>query len=79
VIGWAAATGGIRIEPLILFLIIFLWTPPHFSSLSLTRTEDYARVGVPMPPVAGGSATTAWHILAYSVLLVPASVLPWCR
>ena len=76
VIGWAAATGAIGLEPLILFLIIFLWTPPHFWALSLTRTDDYARAGVPMLPVVGGSATTAWQILAYSVLLVPTSVLP---
>jgi protoheme IX farnesyltransferase len=76
VIGWAAATGAIGIEPLILFLIIFLWTPPHFWALSLTRTDDYARAGVPMLPVVAGSARTAWQILAYSVLLVPTSVLP---
>jgi protoheme IX farnesyltransferase len=77
VIGWAAATGAIGLEPLILFLIIFLWTPPHFWALSLTRTDDYARAGVPMLPVVAGSATTAWQILAYSALLVPASVLPF--
>jgi protoheme IX farnesyltransferase len=76
VIGWAAATGAIGLEPLILFLIIFLWTPPHFWALAITRTDDYARAGVPMLPVVGGSATTAWHILAYSVLLLPMSVLP---
>jgi heme o synthase len=76
VIGWAAATGGIGLEPLILFLIIFLWTPPHFWALSLTRTDDYARAGVPMLPVVCGGATTAWQILTYSVLLVPTSVLP---
>jgi protoheme IX farnesyltransferase len=76
VIGWAAATGTIGLEPLILFLIIFLWTPPHFWALSLTRTDDYARAGVPMLPVVGGSATTAWQILTYSVLLVATSVLP---
>ena len=70
VIGWAAATGAIGLEPLILFLIIFLWTPPHFWALSLTRTDEYARAGVPMLPVVGGGAATAWHILAYSVLLV---------
>ena len=76
VIGWAAATGAIGLEPLILFLIIFLWTPPHFWALSLTRTGDYARAAVPMLPVVRGGATTARQILAYSVLLVPASVLP---
>jgi protoheme IX farnesyltransferase len=76
VIGWAAATGTIGLEPLILFLIIFLWTPPHFWALSLTRTDDYARAGVPMLPVVGGSAKTVRQILTYSALLVPASVLP---
>src|SRR4029077_4505743 len=58
VIGWAAATGAIGLEPLILFLIVFLWTPPHFWALSLTRTGDYARAGVPMLPVVGGGAPT---------------------
>jgi protoheme IX farnesyltransferase len=77
VIGWATATGAVGLEPLVLFLIIFLWTPPHFWALSLTRTDDYARAGVPMLPVVGGAATTAWHILAYSALLVPTSMLPW--
>jgi heme o synthase len=76
VIGWAAATGAIGLEPLILFLIIFLWTPPHFWALSLTRTDDYARAAVPMLPVVDGNATTAGRILAYSLLLVPTSVLP---
>jgi hypothetical protein len=55
VIGWAAATGAIGLEPLILFLIVFLWTPPHFWALSLTRTDDYARAGVPMLPVVRGA------------------------
>jgi protoheme IX farnesyltransferase len=77
VIGWAAATGTVGLEPLILFLIIFLWTPPHFWALSLTRTDDYARAGVPMLPVVSGSAKTAWQVLFYSVLLVPTSVLPY--
>jgi len=76
VIGWAASTGAIGLEPLVLFLIIFLWTPPHFWALSLTRTDDYARAGVPMLPVVSGSAATAWQILVYSVLLLPTSVLP---
>jgi protoheme IX farnesyltransferase len=76
VIGWAASTGAVGLEPLILFLIIFLWTPPHFWALSLTRTDEYARAGVPMLPVVIGGATTAWQILAYSALLVPTSMLP---
>ena len=77
VIGWAAATGEIGPEPLILFLIIFLWTPPHFWALSLNRADEYARAGVPMLPVVAGRAATTRQILIYSVLLVPVSVLPW--
>jgi protoheme IX farnesyltransferase len=77
VIGWAAATGDIGLEPLILFLIIFLWTPPHFWALSLNRADEYARAGVPMLPVVAGRAATTRQILAYSVALLPASMLPW--
>jgi heme o synthase len=77
VIGWAAATGDIALEPCILFLIIFLWTPPHFWALSLNRADEYARAGVPMLPVLAGRAETKLQILIYSVLLVPISVLPW--
>jgi heme o synthase len=77
VIGWAAATGGVALEPLTLFLIIFLWTPPHFWALALNRAGDYARAGVPMLPVVAGQAATARHILIYSSLLVLASGLPW--
>src|SRR6516162_6097851 len=77
VIGWAAATGEIGLEPLILFLIIFLWTPPHFWALSLNRSDDYARAGVPMLPVVAGRTATTRQILAYSILLVLASELPW--
>src|ERR1700749_317977 len=77
VIGWAAATGGIDCEPLALFLIIFLWTPPHFWALALNRTDDYARAGVPMLPVVAGRAATTRQILIYSGLLVLASELPW--
>jgi len=77
VIGWTAATGEIGIEPFTLFLIIFLWTPPHFWALSLNRAEEYARAGVPMLPVAAGRAATTRQILIYSVLLVPVSLLPW--
>jgi protoheme IX farnesyltransferase len=77
VIGWAAATGGIALEPVILFLIIFLWTPPHFWALSLNRADDYARVGVPMLPVVAGRATTTRQIMLYSVLLSVISLLPW--
>src|SRR5882724_4728421 len=77
VIGWAAATGGVGLEPLALFLIIFLWTPPHFWSLALNRIDDYARAGVPMLPVVAGRAATTRQILIYSALLVLASELPW--
>src|SRR6187397_1281385 len=77
VIGWVAATGDIGLEPLILFLIIFLWTPPHFWALSLARAHEYARAGVPMLPVVAGRATTARHILIYSIALLPVSLLPW--
>jgi heme o synthase len=77
VIGWAAATGDIGLEPLVLFLIIFLWTPPHFWALSLNRAEEYARAGVPMLPVVAGRAATTRQILIYSVLLLPISLLPW--
>jgi heme o synthase len=77
VIGWAAATGEIGLEPLILFLIVFLWTPPHFWALSLNRSDEYARAGVPMLPVVAGRAATTRQILIYSVVLVPISLVPW--
>jgi heme o synthase len=77
VIGWAAATGEIGLEPLLLFLIIFLWTPPHFWALSLNCTSEYARARIPMLPVVAGRAATTRQILVYSALLVPASALPW--
>jgi protoheme IX farnesyltransferase len=77
VIGWAAATGDVGLQPLALFLIIFLWTPPHFWALALNRTDDYARAGVPMLPVVAGRAATTRQILIYSGPLVLASELPW--
>ena len=77
VIGWAAATGDIGLQPLVLFLIILLWTPPHFWALALNRCDDYARAGVPMLPVVAGRAATTRQILVYSALLAAASVLPW--
>src|SRR5712671_365966 len=77
VIGWTAATGEVGLEPLLLFLIIFLWTPPHFWALALNRADDYARAGVPMLPVVAGRAATTRHILVYSGLMVVASELPW--
>ena len=77
VIGWVAGTGEVGLEPLTLFLIIFLWTPPHFWALALNRADDYARAGVPMLPVVAGRAATTRQILIYSFLLVLASELPW--
>jgi protoheme IX farnesyltransferase len=77
VIGWTAATGDIGLEPLVLFLIVLLWTPPHFWSLSLNRTDDYARAGVPMLPVVAGTAETTRQILVYGSALAPVSLLPW--
>src|SRR5882672_9193643 len=79
VIGWMAATGEVGLEPLVLFLIIFLWTPPHFWALSLNRSSDYARAGVPMLPVVAGRVATTRQILVYSALLVPMSLLPWVQ
>src|ERR1700751_2853074 len=77
VIGWVAATGEIALEPLILLLIVFLWTPPHFWALALNRADEYARAGVPMLPVVAGRAETTRQILIYSILLFPVSLLPW--
>jgi hypothetical protein len=71
----AAATGDIGFEPVILFLIIFLWTPPHFWALALNRSDEYTRAGVPMLPVVAGRAATVQQIRC--VLLVPVSLLPW--
>jgi protoheme IX farnesyltransferase len=76
-IGWAAATGGIGVESIVLFLIIFFWTPPHFWALSLWRAGDYARAGVPMLPVVAGAAETRRQILIYSLVLAPLGVVPW--
>jgi protoheme IX farnesyltransferase len=76
VIGWAVATSQVGLEPLALFLIIFLWTPPHFWALALNRADDYARAGVPMLPVVAGRTATTRQVLIYSGLLVLASELP---
>jgi len=76
-IGWAAATGGLAIEPCLLFLIIFLWTPPHFWALSLVRTDEYARARVPMLPVVSGPEETRRQILLYSIVLMPVGAAPW--
>ena len=75
-IGWAAATGSISVESIVLFLVIFMWTPPHFWALSLYRMRDYARVGVPMLPVVAGVDETKRQILIYSLILAPIGLLP---
>jgi heme o synthase len=76
-VGWAAATGGLTLDALYPFAIVFLWTPPHFWALSLLIKDDYARTGVPMLPVVKGDAVTRRQILIYSVLLTAFTVLPW--
>jgi protoheme IX farnesyltransferase len=75
-IGWAAATGTVSLQSFVLFLIIFLWTPPHFWALALLRVRDYERAGVPMLPVVRGEAETRRQILIYSLILAPVGVLP---
>lgn len=75
-IGWAAVTGTISIESVILFLIIFFWTPPHFWALALYRSRDYERVGVPMLPVVAGGDETRRQILIYTALLAPLGMAP---
>jgi len=77
IIGWAAVTGGVAVEPIVLFLIIFFWTPPHFWALSLYRAEDYARAGIPMLPVVAGEAETRRQIVRYTLILAPLGVAPW--
>lgn len=77
VIGWAAASGSIAFEPIVMFLIIFVWTPPHFWALALLRADEYARVGIPMLPVVAGDAETRRQIVLYSYLLAPVGVSPW--
>jgi protoheme IX farnesyltransferase len=77
VIGWAAVTGHIGVLPVLLFLMVFLWTPPHFWSLSLYACKDYGRAGVPMLPVVRGARHTRQQIFLYTILLAISSVLPW--
>jgi protoheme IX farnesyltransferase len=77
VIGWMAVTGHISLLPLLLFAIVFCWTPPHFWSLSLWAHDDYRRAGVPMLPVVAGAKATRRHIFGYALVLVPLSLLPW--
>ena len=77
VLGWAAITGEVSADALLLFLIIFAWTPPHFWALALYRREEYARVGIPMLPVTHGVDFTRLHILFYTVLLMAVTALPF--
>jgi protoheme IX farnesyltransferase len=77
VLGWAAMTGDVTLEPMILALIIFLWTPPHFWALALYRVEDYRRAGLPMLPVTHGSEFTRLQVLLYTVVLFAATLLPF--
>ena len=77
VLGWAAVTGQVPTEALLLFLIIFAWTPPHFWSLALYRTQDYARAGVPMLPVTHGAHYTRLQVLLYTFILLGATLLPY--
>jgi protoheme IX farnesyltransferase len=76
IVAWAAVTGEVTLLPVLMFAIIFLWTPPHFWALALYRTADYDRVGVPMLPVVSGRRSTLHQILAYTVVLVLVSLLP---
>jgi heme o synthase len=77
VVAWVAATGSLSVEPLLLFLIIFFWTPPHFWALALFRNDDYARAGVPMLPVVAGPDATRLQILLYTIVLVAVAFAPW--
>ena len=77
VLGWAAVTGDVAPEALLLFLIIFAWTPPHFWALALYRAEEYARAGVPMLPVTHGKRYTQLHVLLYTLILFAISLMPF--
>lgn len=77
VVAWAAATGSLSAEPILLFAIIFFWTPPHFWALALFRSDDYARAGVPMLPVVAGPDATRTQILLYTIVLVAVALAPW--
>ena len=76
-IGWAAETGHLGVAPIVLFLLIFMWTPPHFWALALFRSADYAKAGVPMLPVVAGPRATKLQMLIYTLLLFPLALLPW--
>jgi protoheme IX farnesyltransferase len=76
VVGWAAVTGDVSLAPVLMFLIIFLWTPPHFWALGLLSTDDYRRAGVPMLPVVAGPDATRLQILLYTIVLAPVGLTP---
>ncbi len=76
-IGWIAVTGEVTAMPVLLFAIIFMWTPPHFWALALFMKSDYAKVGIPMMPVVAGEPSTRRQILIYTVLLAPVAIAPW--
>ena len=76
-IGWVAVTGSLSFEPILLFLIIFFWTPPHFWALALYRQQDFARAGIPMMPNVAGEVSTRWQIMLYTLTLVPLGIAPW--
>jgi len=77
VLGWAAATGDVPFQALLLFLIIFAWTPPHFWALALYRKNEYAKAGVPMLPVTHGDSFTRLHVLLYTLILIAVTLLPF--
>jgi len=77
VIGWTIATGSISVEPIILFLIIFLWTPSHFWALSLYKSSDYKKAKIPMLPIISGTKTTKVNILFYALMMLPAIIAPY--
>jgi protoheme IX farnesyltransferase len=77
VVGWVAATGSLAVEPVLLFAIIFLWTPPHFWALALYRTDDFVRAKLPMMPVVAGPDATRLQILLYTVALIAVAIAPW--
>ncbi|MBV8030559.1 MAG: protoheme IX farnesyltransferase [Betaproteobacteria bacterium] len=77
VLGWAAVTGQVSVEAMLLFLIIFAWTPPHFWALALYRTQDYTKAGVPMLPVTHGKPYTRLQVLLYTLILFAASLMPY--
>jgi heme o synthase len=77
VVAWASVTGTVDVEPLLLFLIIFFWTPPHFWALALFRSDDYARAGIPMLPNVAGPDATRLQILLYTIVLIAVAAAPW--